>query len=67
MPKKKIKEAIEEAHEMADKAIDEAQEELEEAKEDLVAWLKTEQSFKRSEIIVFVGGVALVIASLILL
>ena len=67
MPKKKIKEAIEEAHEMADKAIDEAQEELEEAKQDLMTWLKKEYTFKRSELIVIGSGVAVVIATLILL
>jgi vacuolar-type H+-ATPase subunit H len=67
MPKKKIKEAIEEAHELADKAIDEAQEELEEAKQGVMAWLKTECTFKRSELIIICGCVILAFATLILL
>lgn len=67
MPSKKIKQAIEEAHELADKAIDEAQEELQDAKVDLMAWLKKEYTFKRSELIVLGSGVGVVIATLILL
>jgi vacuolar-type H+-ATPase subunit H len=57
----KIEEAIKDAHEAADKAIDEVQDEIQEAKTDVMAWLKEECTFKRSELIVV--GVC-VIASL---
>ena len=61
MAKDKIEEAIKEAHEAADEAIDELQEDIQEAKTDVMAWLKEECTFKRSELIV-VG--ACVIAAL---
>jgi len=67
MPKQKLKEAIEEAHEMADKAIDEAQAEIKETRQEVMAWLKTECTFKRSELIVICGCVILTFATLILL
>jgi len=52
MAKKGIEEAIKEAHEAADEAIDELQEDIQEAKTDVMAWLKEECTFKRSELIV---------------
>jgi len=61
MAKKDIEKAIKEVHEAADKAIDDVQEEIQEAKTDVMAWLKEECTFKRSELIV-VG--ACVIAAL---
>lgn len=67
MAKKNIEDAIKDAHESADKAIDEAQADLKEARQDLVAWLKQEYTFKRSELIVFGSGLVAVIATLILL
>jgi vacuolar-type H+-ATPase subunit H len=67
MAKKDLEKAIKDAHEAADNAIDEAQAELQEARQDLVSWLKKEYTFKRSELIVIGGGVALAISALILL
>ena len=52
MPKDKIEEAIKEVHEAADKAIDEVQEEIQETRMEVMAWLKEECTFKRSELIV---------------
>ena len=67
MAKKDLEKAIKDAHQAADNAIDEAQAELQEARQDLVSWLKKEYTFKRSELIVIGGGVALAISALILL
>jgi vacuolar-type H+-ATPase subunit H len=67
MAKKDLEEAIKDAHDAADNAIDEAQAELEEARQDLVSWLKTECTFKRSELIIICGCVILTFATLILL
>ena len=67
MAKKDLEKAIKDAHDAADNAIDEAQAELQEARQDLITWLKKEYTFKRSELIVIGGGVALAIAALILL
>tara|TARA_R100001163_G_C5065592_1_gene203593 strand:- start:36 stop:239 length:204 start_codon:yes stop_codon:yes gene_type:complete len=67
MAKKDLEKAIKDAHDAADNAIDEAQAELQEARQDLVSWLKKEYTFKRSELIVIGGGVALAISALILL
>lgn len=67
MAKKDLEKAIKDAHDSADKAIDEAQAELQEARRDLISWLKTEYTFKRSELIVIGGGISLVISALILL
>jgi len=67
MAKKNIEKAIKEAHDSADKAIDEAQAELRETRQEVLAWLKKEYTFKRSELIVLGSGVAVVIAALILL
>lgn len=67
MAKKDLEKAIKDAHEAADNAIDEAQAELQEARQDLMTWLKKEYTFKRSELIVLGSGVAVVIATLILL
>ena len=67
MAKKNIEKAIKDAHDSADKAIDEAQAELRETRQEVMAWLKKEYTFKRSELIVLGSGVAVVIAALILL
>lgn len=67
MAKKDLEKAIKDAHDSADKAIDEAQAELQEARRDLISWLKTEYTFKRSELIIIGGGISLVISALILL
>lgn len=67
MAKKDLEKAIKDAHDSADKAIDEAQAELRETRQKVMAWLKKEYTFKRSELIVLGGGVAVVIATLILL
>ena len=67
MAKKDLEKAIKDAHDAADNAIDEAQAELQEARQDLMTWLKKEYTFKRSELIVIGGGVALAIEALILL
>ncbi len=67
MAKKNIEKAIKDAHDSADKAIDEAQAELRETRQEVMAWLKKEYTFKRSELIVLGSGVAVVIATLILL
>ena len=67
MAKKNIEKAIKEAHDSADKAIDEAQAELRETRQEVMAWLKTECTFKRSELIVICGCVILTFATLILL
>ena len=67
MAKKDLEKAIKDAHDAADNAIDEAQAELQEARQDLMTWLKKEYTFKRSELIVLGSGVAVVIATLILL
>ena len=67
MAKKSVEKAIKDAHDSADKAIDEAQAELRETRQEVMAWLKTECTFKRSELIVICGCVILAFASLILL
>lgn len=67
MPKKNVEKAIKEAHDSADKAIDEAQAELRETRQEVMAWLKTECTFKRSELIIICGCVILTFATLILL
>jgi vacuolar-type H+-ATPase subunit H len=67
MAKKNIEKALKDAHDSADKAIDEAQAELRETRQEVMAWLKKEYTFKRSELIVLGSGVAVVIATLILL
>ena len=67
MAKKDLEKAIKDAHDSADKAIDEAQAELRETRQEVMAWLKKEYTFKRSELIVIGSGVAVVIATLILL
>ena len=67
MAKKDLEKAIKDAHDAADNAIDEAQAELQEARQDLVSWLKTECTFKRSELIIICGCVILTFATLILL
>ena len=67
MAKKDLEKAIKDAHDSADKAIDEAQAELRETRQKVMAWLKKEYTFKRSELIVLGSGVAVVIATLILL
>lgn len=67
MAKKDLEKAIKDAHDSADKAIDEAQAELRETRQEVMAWLKKEYTFKRSELIVIGGGLAVVIATLILL
>ena len=67
MAKKDLEKAIKDAHDSADKAIDEAQAELRETRQEVMAWLKKEYTFKRSELIVLGSGVAVVIATLILL
>ena len=67
MPKKNVEKAIKDAHDSADKAIDEAQAELRETRQEVMAWLKKEYTFKRSELIVLGSGVAVIIATLILL
>lgn len=67
MAKKNIEKAIKDAHDSADKAIDEAQAELRETRQEVMAWLKKEYTFKRSELIVLGSGVAVIIATLILL
>ena len=67
MAKKDLEKAIKDAHDSADKAIDEAQAELRETRQEVMAWLKKEYTFKRSELIVIGSGLAVVIATLILL
>jgi vacuolar-type H+-ATPase subunit H len=67
MAKKDLEKAIKDAHDSADKAIDEAQAELRETRQEVMAWLKTECTFKRSELIVICGCVILAFATLILL
>jgi len=67
MAKKDLEKAIKDAHDSADKAIDEAQAELRETRQEVMAWLKTECTFKRSELIVICGCVILTFATLILL
>lgn len=67
MAKKNVEKAIKDAHDSADKAIDEAQAELRETRQEVMAWLKTECTFKRSELIVICGCVILAFATLILL
>lgn len=67
MAKKNVEKAIKDAHDSADKAIDEAQAELRETRQEVMAWLKTECTFKRSELIVICGCVILAFASLLLL
>ena len=67
MAKKNVEKAIKDAHDSADKAIDEAQAELRETRQEVTAWLKTECTFKRSELIIICGCVILAFATLILL
>jgi vacuolar-type H+-ATPase subunit H len=66
MAKKNVEKAIKDAHDSADKAIDEAQAELREARQDVMAWLKKEYTFKRSELIILGSGVVIAVALLLL-
>jgi vacuolar-type H+-ATPase subunit H len=66
MAKKSVEKAIKDAHDSADKAIDEAQAELRETRQEVMAWLKKEYTFKRSELIVIGSGVVIAVALLLL-
>lgn len=67
MAKKSVEKAIKEAHDTADKAIDEAQKELRETRQEVFAWLKTQHTFTRAELIIIGIGAAMTIATLLLL